>query len=98
MKSVEIVQTNNRLYFVEEAIKKSSKTSSKITFSATSPTAAAAGIPPVTRIPNAIEQQITTPLPKPRSERMFTPGTTYEHEGLETLLQAMEINNKMLLT
>ena len=97
MKSVEIVQTNNRLYFVEEAIKKSSKTSSKTTSRATSPTAAA-GIPPVTRIQNAIEQQITTPLPKLRSERMFTPGTTYEHEGLETLLQAMEINNKMLLT
>ena len=29
---------------------------------------------------------------------MFTPATTYKHEDLETLLQGMEINNKMLLS
>ena len=93
----EIVQTSNRLYFVEEAMKRSSRTSSRTTSRATSPTAAA-GMPTVTRIPDGTEQQSTTPLPQLRSKRIFTPATTYKHEDLETLLQGMEINNKMLLS
>jgi hypothetical protein len=93
----EIVQTSNRLYFVEEAIKRSSRRSSRSTSRATSPTAAA-GVPTVTRISNAIEQQIATLIPELRSKRMFTPGTTSENEGLETLLRGMEIDNKMPLS
>jgi hypothetical protein len=92
----EIVQTSNRLYFVEEAMKRSSRTSSRTTSRATSPTAA--GIPTITKISDGMEQQSTTPLPQMRSKRMFTLGTTYEHEGLEILLRGMEINNKMPLS
>jgi hypothetical protein len=84
----EIVQTSNRLYFVEEAIKRSSRTSSRSTSRATT----------VTKIPDGTEQQSTTPLPQLRSKRIFTPATRYKHEDLETLLQGMEINNKMLLS
>jgi hypothetical protein len=91
----DIVQTSNRLYFVEEAIKKSSRTSSRTTSRATSPTAAA-GIPTVTRILDGTEKQNTTSLPHLRSKRIFTPATTYKHEDLETLLQNIEIGEKML--
>jgi hypothetical protein len=90
----EIAQTSNRLYFVEEAMKRSSRASSRSTSRATSPTAAA-GIPTVTRIPDGIEQRIATPLPQLRSKRIFTPATTYKHEDLKTLLQNIEIDEKM---
>jgi hypothetical protein len=71
----EFVQTSNRLYFMDEAIKKSSRTSSRTTFRATSPTAA--GIPTVTRIPDRIEQKVILKDVRGRVEDDFSRGETW---------------------
>jgi hypothetical protein len=86
---------SDRLSIVEETIKKTcSRTSSRATSRATSPVAGM-GAPTVTRIQDLTDTQLSTPIPKLGSKRMFTPTTTYKQQDLETLLQNIEIDTKI---